>query len=154
MVNMAYHNLQRLTVRIFYKKHKFFLNKNYISNNYLTLIIISTLSVNYFVHIDQLSITITSTGTTVGEGGTAEFTAVASGKGKTNFKYQWKKRGSDSLPDKVSVVNREVLMIPNVLESDEGQYYCTVTNEWDRNMESNDVTLTVEGTYVCIAMLR
>ena len=59
--------------------------------------------------------------------------------------YQWRKRDGD-LPDKVSGVNREVLTIPNVAESDEGQYYCIVTNEWGRSVESNDGSLTVEGT--------
>ena len=59
--------------------------------------------------------------------------------------YQWKKRGSDSLPDKVSDVNGKVLIIPNVLESDEGQYYCIVTNEWGRSVESDNVTLTTYG---------
>ena len=65
-----------------------------------------------------------------------------------DFTYQWKKRGSDGLPNKVSGVNGTVLTIPNVLESDEGQYYCIVTNEWGRSVESDDVTLTVEGTYL------
>ena len=59
--------------------------------------------------------------------------------------YQWKKRGSNNLPDKVSGVNGAVLTIPNVLESDEGHYYCIVTNEWFKSEESNDVTLTVYG---------
>ena len=62
-----------------------------------------------------------------------------------NIKYQWKKKGSNSFPDKVSGVNETVLTIPNVAESDEGQYYCVVTNEWDRSVESENVTLTVFG---------
>ena len=65
--------------------------------------------------------------------------------------YQWKKRGSDSrLPDKVLGVSGEILTIPNALESDEGQYYCIVTNQWNRSVKSNEVTLTVEGMYICI----
>ena len=79
----------------------------------------------------------------VGNGTVATFTAMATGIG--TIKYQWSKRNSKSLPDKVSGVNREVLTIPNVLESDEGQYYCIVTNEWDRSVESNNITLTVYG---------
>ena len=61
--------------------------------------------------------------------------------------YQWSKRDGD-LPDKVLDVNEEVLTIPNAIESDEGQYYCIVSNEWDRSVESNDGSLTVEGTYI------
>ena len=64
---------------------------------------------------------------------------------ENNFKYQWSKRNSKSLPNKLSGVNGEVLTIPNVLESDEGQYYCIVTNEWDRRVWSNNVTLSIFG---------
>ena len=56
----------------------------------------------------------------------------------------------------MSGVNGTVLAIPNVLESDEGQYYCIVTNEWGRSVKSNDVTLIVEGTtisYLCMRVL-
>ena len=94
--------------------------------------------------IDQLSISVTPTNKTVGEGATAIFTATASGKNK-NFTYQWKKRGNENLPSKVSGVNGAVLMIPNSLKSDEGQYYCIVANEWGRSKKSNDVNLTVAG---------
>ena len=83
-------------------------------------------------------------------GGIARFTATASGintNGDT-FGYQWKKRGSSSLPDKVLGVYGTELTIPNVTESDEGLYYCVVTNEWDRSVESNDVNFTVYGMSV------
>ena len=94
---------------------------------------------------DELSINLTSTNLEVGEGGTATFTATASGRKTRNFTYQWRKRGSNSLPDKASGSNGPILTIPNLLESDEGQYYCIVTNEWGRSVESDDTTLTVEG---------
>ena len=83
----------------------------------------------------------------IGKGRDAEFTAIANGvsTNESKFMYQWKKRGSNNLPDKVSDINGAVLTIPNVLESDEGQYFCTVTNEWFNIEESNDVTLTVYG---------
>ena len=83
----------------------------------------------------------------VGKGTTANFTAMASGisTNGSNFMYQWGKRNSDSLPSKVLGVYSEVLTIPNALESDEGQYYCNVTNEWGRSVESNDVTLAIYG---------
>ena len=98
--------------------------------------------------IDQLSISVTPTNSRVGEGATAIFTATASGINKENFVYQWRKRGNGNLPNKVSGVNGAVLMIPNSLESDKGQYYCNVTNEWGRNVKSNDVTLTVIGKWL------
>ena len=63
----------------------------------------------------------------------------------SNFVYQWRKRDSNSLPDKVSGVNGSVLTIPNVTESDNGLYFCVVTNEWDRSLESANVELTVFG---------
>ena len=71
-----------------------------------------------------------------------------------NFIYQWKKRGSDFLPTKVLGVDDTLFTIPNLSISDEGDYYCTVTNEWNRIVESDDVTLIVTGMqfafiYVC-----
>ena len=91
----------------------------------------------------------------IGKGTIAELHAVVTGvsTNESNFIYQWKKRDSDSLPDKVSGVNEEVLTIPNVLESDEGQYYCIVTNEWGRSVESDNVTLTTYGTLMYIIIV-
>ena len=81
----------------------------------------------------------------IDEGETAQFTATASGINSNNFVYQWKKRGSNNLPDKVDGSDGTVLTIPNVLESDEGQYYCNVTNEWGRRIQSNDGILAISG---------
>ena len=47
----------------------------------------------------------------------------------------------------MSGVNGAVLTIPNLVESDEGMYYCTVTNQWGNSVRSDDVTLTVQGMY-------
>ena len=100
-------------------------------------------------HTDQLSISITPTNTVAGEQRTVQFTATTSGINKRNFVYQWRRRGSSSLPNKVSGVNGAVLTIPNLVESDEGVYFCTVTNQWDNSVRSDDVTLSVIGMYVC-----
>ena len=73
-----------------------------------------------------------------------------------NFIYQWKKRGSDFLPTKVLGVDDTLFTIPNLSISDEGDYYCTVTNEWNRIVESDDVTLIVTGmqfAFIAICML-
>ena len=94
--------------------------------------------------VDQLKINITTLLIVKG-GETAQFTARASGINKNNFTYQWRKKGSDSLPDKVTGAGGIILTIPNVTESDEGQYYCTVTNNWGRSVESNNGTLTISG---------
>ena len=100
---------------------------------------------------DQLSISITPNNLLIGKGTTAEFTAMATGisTDDNNFIYQWRKRDSSSLPEKVSGINESVLTIPDALESDEGQYYCTVTNEWDRSVESDNVMVTVFGKLLC-----
>jgi len=83
----------------------------------------------------------------IGERGTAQFTAIASGVRRGNFAYQWRKRGSSSLPNKVSGVNGAVLTIPNLVKSDEGVYYCTVANEWGNSKRNGGVTLSVQGLY-------
>ena len=83
----------------------------------------------------------------IAKGQTAQFVAMATGisTNESNFIYQWRKRGSDSLPVKVSGISESVFTIPNVTESDEGRYYCIVTNEWNIILESDDVRLTVYG---------
>ena len=79
----------------------------------------------------MLSIKIESKNIMIGKGRTAYFNATADGisTSENAFIYQWKKRSSNTLPDKVLGVNGPVLTIPSVVESDQGQYYCTVTNE-------------------------
>ena len=83
---------------------------------------------------------------------TAEFNAIADGINKINFMYQWRKRGSDFLPNKLLSVNETVFTIPDLSISDQGDYYCTVTNEWDRSSESEDVTLIVKGESVKLVL--
>ena len=95
--------------------------------------------------IDQLVITISPNNLMAGSKTTAQFTATASGINMNNFRYQWRKRSSNSLPNKVSRDNETVLMIPDCNKSDDGQYYCIVTNEWNRSVESDNANLTVFG---------
>ena len=77
------------------------------------------------------------------------FTAIASGisTNDSNFMYQWRKRDSN---DTVSEANGAVLIIPNVTESDGGQYYCIVMNEWGRSVETEIVSLAVFGMFIII----
>jgi len=102
---------------------------------------------------DKLTISVLPNDLELGEGRTANFTATASGINEKNFIYQWKKRGSNSLSDKVSGVSGTVLTIPNVNKSDEGQYFCIVTNEWGRSVKSNNVTLAIYGKYVKVILV-
>ena len=99
------------------------------------------------LHADQLTISIMPDELVIGKGTIANFTAMASGinTSESNFMYQWSKRDSDSLPDKVSGVNEGVLTIPNVTEFDGGRYYCNVTNEWGTSVRSDEVSLSIFG---------
>ena len=105
-----------------------------------------------WIFTDELSVIIIPNNLSIGRGTIAQFMAIVDGinTSESNFVYQWTKRSNNSLPDKVSGINETVLTIPNALESDEGQYYCTVTNEWDRSVESNDVTLFTFGMYISV----
>jgi len=104
----------------------------------------STAHVYLLCYTDTLTISVTPTNPVIGEKGTAQFTAKATGVNMGNFAYQWRKKNK-SLPMKVSGANGAVLTIPNLVESDEGVYYCTVTNEWGRSVKSDGTTLNVQG---------
>ena len=95
-----------------------------------------------------MKIAITSNNTLIGKGRTVTFNASANGIGPR--RYQWRKRGSDRLPDKVLGIDTLNLTIPNVEKSDEGDYYCIATNMWNRSVESSNVTLKVYGMLVAI----
>ena len=107
---------------------------------------------NIYTYIDQLDVIVTPNGmVTLYDRETARFTVTASGISEENlFVYQWKKRGSGGLPDRVSASNKNVLVISNLSKSDEGDYYCTVTNEWDRTVESKVINLHIEGKNECL----
>ena len=98
-------------------------------------------------YVDMLTISVVPSGIVMPiEGETLHLTAIASGINKTNvFEYQWRKRGSDNLPDKIISVNEDMLVIPNLSISDEGDYYCNVTNEWGRSVISNATIIYIKG---------
>ena len=80
------------------------------------------------------------------EGGTVTFIAASTGiTDKKQLIYLWKKNGRNRLPNKVSGRRSAMLTIPNLMKSDEGQYYCNVTNEWGNSVKSEYITLTVQG---------
>ena len=80
---------------------------------------------------------------TVSEGGTAVLSIDARGTGKRSFTYEWKKVGSDSLPDTASGGNSTELTITSVTSSDKGLYYCIVMNQWGNMVKSNNATVNV-----------
>jgi len=92
---------------------------------------------------DQLSISVVSNNSIIAKGRTARLTIIASGIG--TLRYQWKKRNVNNLPDKVLGEDTAALIIPKLDTSDGGEYYCIVTNMWNRSMESDNITLIVYG---------
>ena len=81
---------------------------------------------------------------------TAIFTAIVSGVGVENFKYQWIHNGIN-----ITGETGNSLIITNVMESDSGDYECIVTNEYgDVTILPLAVNLVVYGkmyTHVCIS---
>ena len=71
---------------------------------------------------------------------TATFTCSATGY---NVSYQWT-IGSGLFPDKVTDINSNTLVIPNVRPSDDNTYTCTVGNEGG-SVASNAARLTITG---------
>ena len=92
-----------------------------------------------------MTISVTPSSVEITEKETAQFNAAADGINRMNFMYQWKKRDNHFLPSKILGVDDTLLRIPDLRMSDQGIYYCTVTNEWNRIVESDDVTLIVTG---------
>ena len=80
---------------------------------------------------------------TVSEGGTVVLSIDARGRGSDSFTYEWKKVGSDSLPDTASGEDSTELTITSVTSSDSGLYYCIVMNQWRNAVKSNNATVNV-----------
>ena len=82
----------------------------------------------------------------ISEGGIVKLIAAASGiTDKKPLTYLWEKKGKNKLPGKVLGHKSTILTIPNLTEADEGEYSCTVTNQWGNSVRSGYVTLTVQG---------
>ena len=71
---------------------------------------------------------------------TAIFTCSATGY---NMKYQWT-IGIGSFPSKVTGINTNTLVIPDVRSSDDNIYTCTISNDGG-SVTSNPAKLTVTG---------
>ena len=75
----------------------------------------------------------------------ATFTCNATGY---NVSYQWT-IGSGSFPNKVTGINSNTLVIPNVRSSDNNTYACVASNEGG-SVSSNAAQLTVTGKTMMI----
>ena len=75
----------------------------------------------------------------------ATFTCNATGY---NVSYQWT-IGSGSFPNKVTGINSDTLVIPNVRLSDDNNYTCVASNEGG-SVSSNVAQLTVTGKTMMI----
>ena len=96
---------------------------------------------------DQFTVSVMHTSLLIAKGGTAKFTITTTAVG--SLSYQWWKRPFSTLPDKALGRDTALLRIPQLEKSDEGQYYCIVTNMWNRSLESDSISLTIYGTYIC-----
>ena len=92
-----------------------------------------------------MAVNITPASLIIVKKGTTTFTARGSGAKMILYINGGREVVTVFLIKYVSGSNGPILKIPNVLESDEEQYYCIVTNEWGRNVISDDVTLSIFG---------
>ena len=79
----------------------------------------------------------------VAEGKTAKLAINTTGK--ETLTYQWSRRGAGRFPDKALCRNTKELIIPEASRSDEGVYYCIVSNISNITVESDNVKLTTYG---------
>ena len=77
---------------------------------------------------------------------TATFTCTATGD---SVNYDWK-IGLGSFPSKVTGINTNTLVIPDVRSSDDNTYSCTISND-EGSITSHSAQLTVNGktTIMC-----
>ena len=87
--------------------------------------------------------------TVVYSGQTATFFCFATGY---NVNYQWT-IGSGSFPSKVTGVNNNMLVIPDVKRSDDNTYTCVASNDGG-SVQSNATQLTVIGMHVICSYMH
>ena len=86
---------------------------------------------------------------TVAKGNKIDLSIIARGPGRTMFTYQWKKLGSDSLPDTAKGGNSTHFTITSITPSDGGMYYCIVMNQWGYRVQSDSATVNVLCELMC-----
>ena len=90
---------------------------------------------------------------TVAKGNELNLNINASGPGRTMFTYQWKRVGSDSLPNTASGGNSPRLTITSISPSDSGMYYCIVMNPWGNMVQSDSATVNVLCELMCTVII-
>ena len=68
--------------------------------------------------------------------------------GEESLTYQWRRRGAGQFPDKALCRDTKELIIPEVDRSDEGVYYCIVSNISNITVESDNIKLTTYGMLI------
>ena len=92
---------------------------------------------------DGLNVEMQSKYVTVSIGAILVLSINTTGVGKDMFTYQWKKVGSNSLPDTASGGNSTQLTLTSISPSDSGMYYCIVMNQWGNMVQSDNATVNV-----------
>ena len=82
----------------------------------------------------------------VAEGKTAKLAIDTTGEG--TLTYQWRRRGAEQFPDKALCSDTKELIIPEVDRSDEGVYYCIISNISNITVESDNIKLTTYGMLI------
>ena len=89
--------------------------------------------------------TVTPSNQTVEVTHIAVFSTIVSGVGVENFMYQW--RHNEAI---ITGETGDTLMITNVMESDRGDYECTVTNQYGDTVMSNKAHLNAASKFMKI----
>ena len=98
---------------------------------------------------DDINIIMQPDNVTVAKGNKVDLSINATGPGRAMFTYQWKKVGSDSLPDTTSGKNSTQLTITSISPSDSGMYYCIVINPWGNMVQSDNAVVNVLCELMC-----
>ena len=102
---------------------------------------------------DDINIRMQPNNVTVAEGNKVDLSIDATGPGRAMFTYQWKKMGSDSLPDTASGGNSTQLTITSISLSDSGMYYCIEMNQWGNMVQSDNATVNVLCELMCTTIV-
>ena len=94
----------------------------------------------------QFTVTVTCNNSLVAEGKTAKLAINTTGEG--TLTYRWRRRGAGWFPDKALCRDTKALIIPEVDRSDEGEYYCIVSNISNITVESDNIELTTYGMLI------
>ena len=94
----------------------------------------------------QFTVTVTCNNSLFAERKTAKLAIHATGEG--TLTYQWRRKGGEQFPDKALCRDTKELIIPEVDRSDEGVYYCIVSNISNITVESDNIKLTTYGMLI------